>query len=506
MKSKFGHLAIILFIAFVSWGHVGDSNVFFEGNAGPYPVRVIIRPPGVVPGLADITVRVHDDDVQRVTVRPVRWDVGTEGAPPPDETKPVRGDTHLYTAELWLMTRGSYSVHINVNGAKGSGTVVVPILSLSTRRLDMPKGMGLILLGLGAFLFIGGLTIVNVAVRESVLTPGETPDSSRRRRARWATVVATLIFLLLLTGGKRWWDSADARHLRRMYKPLDITTATRVEASHRIIRLTIDDLDWARGRWPPLVPDHGKLMHLFIIREPELDGFAHIHPVSLDESRFDVVVPSSLPAGRYRIYADITHESGFAQTLTDTVEIPTQPDTPARDEVSLQPDPDDSWSLASPFPTRIGKSVFPFPDGSAMTWERGEKPLVVRQEVSLRFIVRTPDGSPAPLEPYMGMLSHAAILLDDGAVFVHLHPTGTISMAAQQIFESRALDNAPEMSNPHSGMKEMNHSQHAAVKSDGVVSFPYQFSQPGRYRIWVQVKRDGAVLTGVFDAEVGKNE
>ena len=37
-----------------------------------------------------------------------------------------------------------------------------------------------------------------------------------------------------------------------------------------------------------------------------------------------------------------------------------------------------------------------------------------------------------------------------------------------------------------------------------VLSFPYEFPQPGRYRLWVQVKSGGQVRTGVFDAEVAQ--
>jgi hypothetical protein len=36
----------------------------------------------------------------------------------------------------------------------------------------------------------------------------------------------------------------------------------------------------------------------------------------------------------------------------------------------------------------------------------------------------------------------------------------------------------------------------------GMVTLPYAFPRAGQYRIWVQVKVRGRVLTGVFDTQV----
>src|SRR5829696_7324750 len=51
--------------------HIGSPNVLFDGTAGPYALRVIVRPPEVVPGLAEVTVRVDAPDVEHVVIRPV---------------------------------------------------------------------------------------------------------------------------------------------------------------------------------------------------------------------------------------------------------------------------------------------------------------------------------------------------------------------------------------------------------------------------------------------------
>ncbi len=196
-----------------------------------------------------------------------------------------------------------------------------------------------------------------------------------------------------------------------------------------------------------------------------------------------------MPAGTYRVYADVIYESGFPQTLVDTVKIPAEPGGPLKD-------PDDSWRASAPLgrPAATNPETSPLEDGGTMLWQR--EPLVANREADLRFEVKGADGRPASLEPYMGMLSHAVITKDDGTVFVHLHPMGTVSMAAQQVFARKEQEEEGKGS-AAMAMMDMN--------AGGTVSFPYAFPKPGRYRLWVQVKTGGKIQTGVFDAEVGNN-
>jgi len=470
-------LLALLLAAEPTRAHVGSPNVFFDGDAGPYPVRVIVRPPAVIPGLAEVTVRLRDGrKVEGVSVQPVQYRAGFKGAPPPDEAVPVPGAPDTWSAQLWLMRASSYSVRVEVKGPAGSGATLVPVTAVRQRVLGMDRGLGVVLLLMGLFLFAGAVSIAGAAVREGVLAPGEAVDGRQRARGRAAVVLATLLLALALWGGKRWWDGVDGRARQDLFKPFRTRTAVRLEGGRPTLALRINDQD--RADWPPLMPDHGKLMHLFLIREPGLDAFAHLHPVAQGEDDFLAALPP-LPAGTYRVYADVVLESGFPQTLVDTVKIPAGTAGPPQD-------PDDSWRVSAP----TGQVVSALEDGGAMVWKR--EPLKAGREAELRFEVKGPDGRPAPLEPYMGMMSHAVITKDDGKVFVHLHPMGSINMAAQQLFEKEAGVN-PSMHMPRM--------PHGAAGS--AVSFPYAFPRPGRYRIWVQVKSGGQVRTGVFDAEVG---
>src|SRR5439155_711694 len=82
--------------------------------------------------------------------------------------------------------------------------------AIATRRLALQKPLGMGLLGLGAFLFIGALTIVRAAVRESALAPGQQPDRRRSVRAWIATTASAIVLALALVGGRAWWNTVDA--------------------------------------------------------------------------------------------------------------------------------------------------------------------------------------------------------------------------------------------------------------------------------------------------------
>src|SRR5580700_10519378 len=169
---------LVLFCAFsaAALAHVGSPDVFYEGNAGPYHLLVAVRPPAVIPGVAEVEVRSTSPDVLQVRVVPLRLTgPGAKFAPTPDIAKRSPDDPQFYTGSLWMMGFGAWQVRVEANGAQGKGELSVPVPALATRSPTMQKGVGTVLFGLMVVLVIGIVSIVGAGVREAQLEPGVAP-------------------------------------------------------------------------------------------------------------------------------------------------------------------------------------------------------------------------------------------------------------------------------------------------------------------------------------------
>jgi len=481
--------------------HVGSPDTWFEGNAGPYPVRVVVRLPGVVPGLAQIDITVTGPGVERVTAQPVIFDAGKEGAPPPDVAKPVPGRAGGYHAQLWFMTPGSFSVNVAVAGSKGQGVAIVPVAAVPLRQIGLYPWLGRLLAALGVFLFIGAVTIFRAAATDGVTAPGESVPAGRQRAGVVVSLFGAGLLITALWGGRAWWRSVERNYQNELYRPFAAKATLDSALGQRTLLFTITDSVWSarRGtnRWErfsvsPLVPDHGKLMHLFLIRRGDRTAFAHLHPVSVDSLTFRAGL-GGLPRGGYDVYADVVHETGFPQTMVASIDLP----DPVPGDSTRPTDPDDAVFEGAPSGDRVT-----LPDGATVSWEQRPATILADQDAGLVFVVREPDGSVARLEPYLGMAAHAVVQRSDGQVYVHLHPNGTISMVAQEALGShRATDTIPGMLARRlaadSGMSRMAH-----PAFDGRLSFPYAFPKPGDYRVWVQFRHGDRIVTAPFEVAV----
>jgi hypothetical protein len=501
-------LVLISFLVVTADAHVGSPDMFYEGMMGPYPVRITIRMPEVVPGRAKISARVQTSEPVEVSFLPLYSWADAKNAPPPDAGQLIDGETNLYVGELWLMEFGAYSVEVRIKGASGDGLARIPVTSRAIRQLPMPSLLGKVLLFLAATLVVGGIGIAAAAGREAALLPGAVPGKSERRKGGWAAASATVVIVLAVAGGNYWWKKDEEgfrNHLREGAWP-DLAAEVRVEGGERILRLELGKKLFQAKYQPALIPDHGKLMHVFLVREGSHDAFAHLHPIRKERYIFEVVVPP-LPEGRYLIFCDLTFEGGESSTATTSILLPLVRVAGEPATSVLERDPDDSWAIQAGEIVPAAASVAPvyhLPSGEQVVW-KSQKPLRVKQDASLRFAVMDSTGEAIAAEPYMGMLCHAAVLRRDGTVFAHLHPAGNFSMAAQSFFEAKL---ARETGGGGQGVvpvrsardHSMHHGQSGGAESS--VYLPYEFPAPGEYRIWVQFKTGERILTAAFDAQV----
>lgn len=462
--------AVVLLLPSLARAHVGSPDVYFEGAAGPYRLLVTVRPPDAVPGIAEVVARASEP-IDKMTMVPMPSSGDGARLPPvPDVARRDRDDAQTFTGHLWLMRAGQWQVRLHVDGARGPGELSVPVPALPARTASMRLWLGIGLSLLLVLLGLGAVSIAGAAAREGELAPGASTTAATARRAWRAMAIATAVVVVALVGGNAWWKSEADDYARYVYKPLKLEA--RVDGN--TLALQLADPGWLRVRHvDDLVPDHGHLMHLFVVALPDLSRVWHLHPDAVGPGAFRFALPS-MAAGRYRLYGDIVHAGGLAETATTEL-------TLAAPVAGTALDGDDAAG-AGPSAFDPARANAPLDGGARMIFDDGARAHVVRSVGWFRFRVVDANGAAQPLEPYMGMLGHAAFVRTDGSTFAHVHPSGSVPMASLQ-----ALDGVDV------------HALHATGGATEV-AFPYGFPRAGDYRIFVQVKRGGKIETGVFDA------
>jgi len=486
---------LALVIALPAWAHVGNKDVFQQVTAGPYTLFVTVRTPTVIPGVATIEVRSIGAPVSALTITPLLLTGEASKHPPtPDTMQVSAADPAFYTGSLWLMGAGSWQVRIGITGAHGPATVSVPVVAAPLSVLTMQRPMGLALGALGLLLVVGFVGIVRAAVGEARLAPGTQPDPRRRRRAQVASGAALLFAVLAVALGGWWWDVEAADYSSQIFRAADLRPtlqgSTLILSTGQVVKGQPYD-GHAVGEWDStpnarLLLDHGKPMHLYAIRWPEMDAVYHLHPATTGKFGLSETLPN-MPPGEYRLYADVVYLSGFAETMIAALHVP-----PGMSSAPLAADD----ASAAPPPLSAGElgAAYKLPDGYTMVWE---KPATITATTAygFRFTLLDPTGRPAQdMQPYLGMAGHAAFVKSDGSTFAHTHPDGSAAMPAVMLAEESSL--------AAGGSATSTDGMNGSDSIEPTVTFPYGFPVAGRYRIFIQMKHGGTVETGVFDADV----
>ena len=475
-------LVCLLLIAAPAFAHVGSKDVFETVHAGPYTLYVTVRPPDVIPGVARVEIRSSGAPVSTIAITPLPV-TGEASKHPPAADAMTRNvqDQAFFTGSVWMMAPGTWQVRIDANGADGEQIATVPVLAVPVATLHMQRGMGIGLGLLGLFLVVGMAGVVAASVREARLPPGEAPSEPRQRRAAYALGGALVVLGGMVWLGGKWWNVEAADYAENVFRPAPTTATLNGDTLDlRVAAIASKNLRRVRKN-SDYLPDHGKLMHLYAIRWPEMDAAFHLHPALVDAGDFVEHLPA-MPPGHYRLFGDVVHASGLPETLQAQIDVPAGMAGRALDaeDASAQPAPLSAGMLAH---------SYKLPDGYTMVWDEPAA-LTADTAYTFRFTLMDPGGKPAgDMQPYLGMAGHAAFVKTDGSVFAHTHPGGSAAMADVMLAdESLGNDAMPAMAAP----------AHVAP----TVEFPYGFPSAGRYRIFIQMKHGSTVETGVFDAQV----
>ena len=234
-----------------------------------------------------------------------------------------------------------------------------------------------------------------------------------------------------------------------------------------------------------IVPDHGHLMHLFLVRTPALDRIWHLHPARQPDGSFVDTLPSLEP-GRYSVFADIVDESGFPWTLVGSIDLPQINGTPLTG--------DDSGGQAPALTSSSDSAIDVLDDGTRVVWHRDNAALRANVPMILRFEVQDQNGKPAT--DVENLHGNGRARRDHELRLAGVRPHPSVRLSPDGV----ADDGEHQISrfNARNGYRILRDAVRDIAGAVDALWFP----QPGHYRIFLQFKRANKIETAHFDTAV----
>ena len=275
------------------------------------------------------------------------------------------------------------------------------------------------------------------------------------------TAMAISALMVFGRAGARAGEGGDG--LRVSLSPLPGRIQTGVA-----VALTLDIRDHENKPAGDLPLVHERPIHLIIV-PADLSRLAHLHPekVARGQYRTTNIFPGG---GKYRVYADLKSPDGDPMVVPFTLDVlgDALPGVPMEQELSRGTRVDVEGVRAERISPQRIRSGVPVELGFALTDVRSGGPV-------------------RDLKKYLGSMAHMIIISKDGADFLHAH----------------TMDGGMQPEGGDRRGHEM-HAGHDVAARAGTTRLNVHttFPRAGLYRIWMQVLRQGQVLTLPFAVRV----
>jgi hypothetical protein len=429
-------------------GHGPTTLQTFTQAVGPYELAVTVELPFTVPSTLYLTTApLGDIGDTTITFRAVPRGQSFDGAPAA-QIKTLPGLPTVYYSELQVDRAGDWDIEVRAEGPKGSGVARIPVTiviqPLSSISIALLAALGGLIL-----LMITSILLGVIFQRRQRPMPGW---------ANWALGqgIFVCIILAIVFGVQQFAAQIQSAQAAanpnpavygRPHANMALHTAPAAPAAGQPLTLTLDLSDGSTGLpVEDIVPHHDALVHLVVISADSAD-FHHLHPARIAPGRYEIAFTPGR-AGRYSAYAEIQRQDSGTQVIARDFEVAGT-----------------AAGSAAPAPGLGAREVA----GMQVTVASSLTPLRVGKQATFTFHFTERDAPVLDIQAWLGMAGHLIARSEDGATFAHIH-------AAEAMAPSEPLLASGTVYGPN-------------------IRFAYTFPQPGRYQLWAQFKRNGAILT-----------